>query len=144
MPLFSVIIPLYNKENYIENTLQSVLDQTYKDFELIIVNDGSTDNSLEKTKNYLSSFVNHKIISQKNKGLSATRNKGVLEAKGEVIAFLDADDFWHPNFLEHIHNLFLEFPEASLFGTSYLLKYSEEVVLEAKNNIDRNLKNTMF
>lgn len=144
MPFFSVVIPLFNKEKYIESTLQSVLNQSYQDYELILVNDGSTDNSLNIAQKTLSGFKKHKIINQLNKGLSATRNRGISESKGELIAFLDADDFWHPDFLSNIHNLYLNFPKASLFGTSYLLKYSDKVILESKKNIDENLTNSMF
>jgi glycosyltransferase involved in cell wall biosynthesis len=138
MPLFSVVIPLYNKQDYIRNTIQSVLDQSFKDFELIIVNDGSTDNSLKKAQQLLSKFQNHNIISQENKGLSASRNRGIREAKGELIAFLDADDIWHSEFLNTINELYINYPEASLYGTSYLEKYSDKNILESKKNIDKN------
>lgn len=144
MPFFSVVIPLYNKEHFVENTIQSVLNQTYTDFEIIIVNDGSTDNSLEIVNKNIESFKDAKIINQENKGLSATRNKGVIRAKGEVIAFLDADDMWHPDFLKHIYNLYITFPEASLYGTDYLEKYSDKNILEPKKNINTNLKNESF
>ncbi|GAA4885963.1 glycosyltransferase family 2 protein [Flaviramulus aquimarinus] len=141
MPFFSVVIPLYNKEKYIENTLKSVFNQTFRNFEIVVIDDGSTDKSLEIAKQNLKAFENYKIIIQKNKGLSATRNIGVSNAKGDVIAFLDADDFWHTDFLKRIYNLYLEFPEASLFGTSYFLKYSDKVVLEITKNIDAKLNN---
>ncbi len=144
MPFFSVVIPLYNKENYIKETIKSVLNQSFTDFELIIVNDGSTDNSLEITQKYLLNFQNCKIINQKNKGLSATRNKGILEADGELIAFLDADDFWHPGFLNTIYDLYTKYPEASLYGTSYLEKYSDKNILESKKNIDKKLIDKSF
>lgn len=147
MPFFSVVIPLYNKGNYIENTLQSVLNQSYKNFELIIINDGSTDNSLEIAQKHLSNFNNFnnfKIITQENKGLSATRNRGVIQAKGEVIAFLDADDIWHSDFLKHVHYLYEKFPEASLYGTDYLEKHIDKNVLEPKKNINTTLRSKSF
>lgn len=144
MPLISVIIPLFNKEDYIKNTIKSVLDQSFKDFELIIVNDGSTDNSLEKAQQHLLNFDNYRIISQENKGLSATRNRGVREAKGELIAFLDADDLWHSDFLKTINLLYINFPEASIYGTSYLEKFDDKTILEPKKNIEKQLKNKAF
>ncbi len=144
IPFFSITIPLYNKENFIENTLQSVFNQTFQDFEIIIVNDGSTDNSLEKAKNALLGYENHTIIHQKNKGLSATRNKGISIAKGKIIALLDADDIWDIGFLSEIYNLWNKFPEASLYGTDYLEKYSNTNVLEPKKNLDASLKNKSF
>ena len=143
-PFFSIIIPLYNKEDYIEATLISILNQTFTDFEVIIVNDGSTDSSLEKTKNIISNFENHIIINQKNKGLSASRNKGISKAKGEVIALIDADDLWHENFLKSIFSLYSNFPNASFYGTDYLEKYDEKNTLETKKNLDANLKNKEF
>ncbi|QYS89019.1 glycosyltransferase family 2 protein [Flavobacterium davisii] len=89
---FSVIIPLYNKENYIYNTLTSVIDQSYSNFEIIIVNDGSTDKSLEIIQNINDSRI--RIFNQQNKGVSSARNLGIKNAKGTLIAFLDADDLW--------------------------------------------------
>ena len=94
-PYFSIIIPLYNKELYIKNTLNSVLNQTFQDFEIIVINDGSTDNSLEIAQKTLSNFNNATFINQKNKGLSIARNKGIANSKGLIIALLDADDIWH-------------------------------------------------
>lgn len=144
MPFFSVVIPLYNKEQFIKNTLQSVLNQKYRDFEIIIVNDGSTDNSLEIANKSLASFKDSKIINQENKGLSASRNIGAFQAKGEIIAFLDADDIWHPDFLKQIYFLSEKFPKASLFGTDYLEKFSDNNILEPKKNISINLKSKSF
>lgn len=96
--MISVVIPLYNKEKSITDTIRSVLVQTYKDFELIIVNDGSTDNSLN-----LVSLINDSrivIIDKTNGGVSSARNKGIIAAKSEYIALIDGDDIWHPNHLE--------------------------------------------
>ena len=81
MPYFSVIIPLYNKESFIEKTLECVLNQTFKDFEIIIVNDGSTDNGLEKIKKFTDNRI--KIFQQENQGVSVARNKGMEMAEGE-------------------------------------------------------------
>ena len=144
MPSISVVIPLYNKENHIINTINSVLNQSYKNFELIVVNDGSTDNSLEIANKCLTNFENKKIINQKNRGLSGARNTGVYKSEGELVAFLDADDTWHPDFLKHIYDLYINFPEASLYGTNYLEKYDENNILEPKTNLDANLKNKSF
>lgn len=115
-PFFSVIIPLYNKEDYIEDTLKSVLNQSFKDFEIIIVNDGSTDNSLEIIKNFSDSRI--KIIDQKNLGLSIARNNGVKNAKFNYIAFLDADDLWMEDYLQTITSLILINNSYEVFATS--------------------------
>jgi glycosyltransferase involved in cell wall biosynthesis len=99
MPKVTVIVPTYNCAQYITEAIESVLNQTYKDFEIIIVDDGSIDN----TKEILSNYISEKIIRyyfQNNKGVSSARNKGIGEAKGDLIAFLDADDKWLPERLE--------------------------------------------
>ena len=90
LPLVSVIIPLFNCENYIEETLLSVVNQTYKKLEIIVVNDGSDDNSLQKANSIIDSRII--ILNQENKGASATRNLGLRYATGKYIQFLDADD----------------------------------------------------
>ena len=117
MPFLSVIIPLYNKESYIKNTLRSVLEQNFTDFEIIIVNDGSKDNSLE----IVSSFKDERIqvIHQPNSGASSSRNKAIQSAKTEYIAFLDADDFWFPNHLEELVQLIQDFPNCGMYCSRY-------------------------
>ena len=100
--MISIVIPLYNKERAIINTLQSVLAQTYTDCEIIIVDDGSTDNSLNVVHKRISELENERIrvIHKKNGGVSSARNRGIKEAKGEYVALLDGDDLWEPTFLE--------------------------------------------
>ncbi len=93
----SVIIPNYNYARYLDQAIQSVLKQTYSNLELIVVNNGSTDNSLKVLEKYLNEII---LIDQSNLGQSGARNSGLSRAQGELIAFLDADDFWEPNKLE--------------------------------------------
>lgn len=127
MPFFTVIIPLYNKENYVENALKSILNQTFVDFEVIIVNDCSTDKSVSKIESYLSdkiTLVHH----EKNKGLSATRNTGIQNAKADYVAYLDADDLWKPNFLALIKELIDTFSDAKIFATNYEEVYGNTIV----------------
>ena len=117
-PFFTVIIPLYNKEKFIENTLKSVFNQTFTDFEILVVNDCSTDKSLEIVKNLDNSKI--KIIQHKiNKGLSASRNSGIINANADYLVFLDADDLLKPNYFEKIKFLIDNFPQAGLFATNY-------------------------
>ena len=107
MPFFSVIVPLYNKENFVENTLKSVLNQNFTDFEVIIVNDGSIDKSEEKVKGFNDDRI--KYFYQENQGASSARNFGIEKANSNYIAFIDADDYWFPNFLQEMFNNINEF-----------------------------------
>lgn len=118
MPYFSIIVPLYNKESFVRDALNSILKQTYSDYEVIIVNDASTDDSIFVVEEFLSEKV--KIIHhEKNKGLAAARNTGIQNATSNFITYLDADDVWKPTFLEHIFTLTKEFPDAKIFATNY-------------------------
>jgi len=114
--MFSVIIPVYNGEKFIDTAINSVLSQTFTDWELIIVNDGSSDNTLQVLQKYTSSDK-ILVINQENGGVSAARNNGIAHAKGTHIAFLDADDIWYPNHLEVMHDLINKYPSAGLYGT---------------------------
>mgnify|MGYP003578415060 CR=1 FL=1 len=129
-PLFSVIIPLYNKEKYIQNTLNCVFNQSFTNFEVIIVNDGSTDRSLE----ILEEFSDHrlKIIHQQNQGVSVARNTGMENSRGDYICFLDADDTWKPNHLQAFHDTITKFPEAKMFCNRYVTQISKNTFIENK------------
>ena len=136
---FSVIIPLYNKAPYIRKALESVLAQTYTDYELIIVDDGSTDGSAEIAEAFLQEAIRqqgykakgtengeadntspHCLIRQANSGVSAARNAGVAQAQGEYLAFLDADDWWEPTYLERMAQLIEDYPDAGLYACNYV------------------------
>jgi len=128
MPFFSVVIPLYNKENFIAGTLKSVLAQTFTDFEVIIVNDVSTDNSLGVIDHIVDDrirIIEHNV----NKGLSASRNTGIKNAASDIIAFLDADDLWKPEFLEKMHSLMTLYPEAGIYGSRYEEIYPNNLII---------------
>ena len=119
---FSVVIPLYNKEAYVAQTLKSVVGQTYQNFEIIVVNDCSTDNSFDIVKAVQDHRI--KIIEHnENKGVSASRNTGINAATHPYIAFLDADDQWDSTYLETIRNLVKEYPNESVFATHYRENY---------------------
>lgn len=127
-PRLSIIVPLYNKAPYVRKALESIMSQTYKDFDLIIVDDGSTDNSLEVVNEYIRDVLcvmcdvckNVRVIQQNNAGVAAARNKGVKESEGEYVCFLDADDWWKPNYLEEMDKLITDYPDAGLFATNYI------------------------
>jgi glycosyltransferase involved in cell wall biosynthesis len=120
---FSVIIPLYNKAQYIERAILSVLNQTYQNFEIVVVNDGSTDNSLEIVKNLSDKRI--KLINQPNGGVSSARNNGVMHASYEFVTFLDADDEWITTFLERICNLIYKFPDSGIYATNNYFVYPD-------------------
>ncbi len=115
MPFLAVVIPLYNKQKYIRRAIDSVLAQTVRHFELVVVNDGSTDNSRALVCEYTDPRV--RLVDQENRGESAARNRGITEARGELIAFLDADDEWCPEFLATILDLRERFPSVGAYAT---------------------------
>jgi len=115
----SIIIPLYNKELSCTAAIQSVLSQTYSYFELIIINDGSTDGSLRVAEKSIKADTRVRLITQKNQGVSVARNNGVLEANYDLLAFLDADDLWHPRYLEVMIDAVKEYPSEQWFGMSF-------------------------
>jgi glycosyltransferase involved in cell wall biosynthesis len=114
---FSVVIPLYNKEKHIQRAIRSVLAQTYQDFDLIIVDDGSTDASYKMASAIQDPRI--RIIRQENQGVSAARNRGVAEARYDWVAFLDADDEWLPEFLQLLNGLHCQFRKCGLLATSF-------------------------
>lgn len=134
MPKFTVVIPLFNKENYITKTLQSVLNQSFTDFEVLVINDCSTDSSVEKVNAFSDTRI-HLIFHHQNKGLSASRNTGIKNAKAAYIAFLDADDLWKPEFLETINFLTQQYPETHLFGTKYEVNLGDRKLIEYETPI---------
>lgn len=116
MEKISVIIPVFNDEKRIEKSINSVLNQTYDNLELIVVNDGSTDKTLEKIQKYSDKRI--KIVTQKNQGTGQARNKGIKEATGNFICFVDSDDTIDPNFLEEMSKLIKQ-KNASIVACSY-------------------------
>ena len=103
-PIISIIVPVYNAELFLANTLESILNQTFKNFELILINDGSTDNSLDICRKYESFDKRIIVIDQQNKGVCVARNSGLDIAKGEYISFADNDDILHPQMLEILYS----------------------------------------
>ena len=116
----SVVIPLFNKQAYIEECLKSVLSQNYSPFEVLVVDDGSTDRGPDLVRKFNDPRI--KLIQQKNAGVSAARNKGVQEAKYEHIAFIDADDQWLEGHLKSLHELAKKFPETGFWSTGFIAR----------------------
>ena len=119
---FSIIIPLYNKAPYIEKALRSVFAQSYTDYEIIVVDDGSKDDSSSIAESVLlSSDVKSQLVRQENAGVSMARNIGATCSQGDYLCFLDADDWWATTFLEEMSRLIDEYPEAGIYGTGYTI-----------------------
>jgi glycosyltransferase involved in cell wall biosynthesis len=116
-PHVSVAIPLYNKAPFIAATVRSALAQTFTDFEIVVVDDGSTDGGLAQLAEFRD--VRLSVVQQKNAGVGAARTRAMREGRGRYVAFLDADDLWHPRHLAHLMELAERYPAAALFGNKF-------------------------
>ena len=140
-PFFSIIIPVYNVENYIEKCVQSVLSQSFKDYEIIIVNDGSLDNSGKICDNLAALHHNIVVLHKKNGGLSDARNHGINVANGEYLIFLDSDDYWDSSSaLELIKRTISKDTELLLYGCKDY-DFITNTFKISRNNYDDNIIN---
>ncbi|MES2810962.1 MAG: glycosyltransferase family 2 protein [Bacteroidota bacterium] len=143
MPKISVIIPLYNKGFIIAETLKSVLAQTFTDFEIVIVNDGSTDNGFDIVSQFSDERI--QLFQQENKGAAAARNLGIEKATGELIAFLDADDYWYSNHLEELIKLYIDFPSCGMYCNRYKIKTTtKHFQIPTFNGIEDDFRGIVF
>lgn len=137
MPKISVVMPAYNIEDYIEETIRSVINQEFQDWELLVVDDGSEDSTLEKVKKLAEKDARIKMILQAHEGVSTARNKGIDQATGEYISFLDSDDLWDKTFLSKMLNLIqCSKKEFVLAGYNRLLPSGK--IRQTKNKFDVN------
>ena len=127
--MISVIMPAYNVENYITRSVESVLTQTYGDFELIVVDDGSADGTGKSADSLAERDSRMTVFHQKNGGVAAARNRGLDMARGEFVAFLDADDLWHEDFLQKTYE------KISGCGGDFVYTYTEERFTDGQTNI---------
>lgn len=128
--LVSIITPMYNSERYVEFTIKSVQDQTYNNWEMIIIDDCSKDSSVKIVEKFISEDNRIKIIKlTKNSGVANARNEGIINAKGDFIAFLDSDDLWHPNKLKVQINFMKKY--------NYIFTYTAHGYIDENNNIIR-------
>ncbi len=126
----SIIIPVYNTEKYLEKCLNSVTNQTYQDLEIIIINDGSTDSSETIIKKYADKSQQIKYLKQKNAGQSRARNNGLKAATGDLIVFLDSDDFLDTNMISKLIKPFEEDKNIELTFCNYYMYYSEDKIIK--------------
>lgn len=129
IPLISIIIPIYNAEKYLKKNIDSILKQTYKNFELLLINDGSTDSSLKICTEYAKTDVRIKIFSQKNSGPSSARNKGLEYATGEYVCFIDADDYVEESYLSSFINALSNNTDI-VIGGYYCQRFNGNEILE--------------
>lgn len=138
---FSIIIPLYNKEKSILDTVNSVLKQTYTNFELLVVNDGSTDNSAEVVSSFTDSRI--KVVDKANGGVSSARNLGLKNSIGEWVLFLDADDRFSIDALEVFAQLILSYNKCKVIVSNYWCESTNKTVSKSYGKRERVIKNTM-
>lgn len=127
-PIISIVVPIYNREQWLRNCLESISSQTFKDWECILVNDGSTDSSLEIAQEYAANDPRFIVFSQENQGVSAARNLGIDHAKGKWLAFVDSDDEIAQDYLEILHKLGEEENADLVFGSTLYYRNSQLVV----------------
>lgn len=154
LPLITVVIPAYNVEKYIDRCLDSFVRQSYKNLEIIVINDGSTDRTEESIQSFVERDSRVFKISQKNQGLSAARNAGIEAAKGQYITFVDSDDFVSENYIEHLFEIMIkEQAEVSVCGHQKFYKEQDiqsrdssqesESLLEAMTGVEA-LRNLLY
>ncbi len=141
MPFFSILLPVYNREDFLLETLNTVLNQSFQDWELVAVDDGSTDGSVS----ILESFTDDRfrIIKQKNAGAGAARNTAIANAKGEYFAFLDSDDLWKPNHLELHHKAIQDSNLKKAFFRSFIAFFENEITKDHQKIVVNNFKDSL-
>ena len=130
MPMFSIVVPCYNVEPYLNNCIDSVIKQSYIDFEVLLINDGSTDGTLDVCKIWEKSDERIHVINKTNEGLSLTRNLGIKEAHGKYIVFLDGDDYLESKALEEIFNVIQE--DTEIIITRLIEDFGDTIIIKDK------------
>lgn len=136
--LITIVIPVYNLETYVQNCIDSVLGQTYKNLEILLIDDGSTDNTLTICREYAKTDNRIRVICREHEGLSSIRNHGSKEAKGEYIAHIDGDDILEPTYIEYLYRLMVQY-DADISMCNYIPVLEGEMIPKEKaaNSKDR-------
>lgn len=141
--IISVIVPVYNVEKYIDKCLYSICNQTYSNLEIILVNDGSTDSSLEKCNQFANKDKRIKVVTQNNKGLSAARNTGIAQSKGEYLVFIDSDDYISNNMIEKLYSNLIK-NKSDLCICDFEMVYGEEMINLNEDKIDNDSESIVY
>lgn len=132
-PYISIIVPVYKVGDYIKNTVQSIINQDYRDFELVLVDDGSPDDSAAIAESLLKeSSVEYTIVHTENRGVSAARNTGIENSKGKYVIMVDADDVLTPNFLSKYVSLIQKYPNRNIYSTSFTIFKGDSMIEQPK------------
>jgi glycosyltransferase involved in cell wall biosynthesis len=140
-PRFSIVIPLFNKEATIASTINTALNQEFSDFEVLIVDDGSTDNSLNIARSFCDDRI--KVFTKENGGVSSARNFAIENADGEYIAFLDADDFWEPEYLKEMSNFIDRYSDCGLYASAFK-KITHQKTIIVGDEVNKGVSENFF
>lgn len=138
--MISVVVPLYNKSSSVLKTIQSIQRQSFQDFEIIVVDDGSTDGSSEIVEAIQSSDSRLSLIKKTNGGVCSARNIGIKKSKGEFIALLDADDIWDKDYLQEQMHMVSDFPECSMWGINYGETIDDAIIREVPTGLPKGFR----
>ena len=136
--MISVIIPLYNKQDSITGTIQSVLGQSVTDFELVVVDDGSTDNSVVMVQEIHDERI--RVISKQNGGVCSARNAGIRAAHGEYVALMDADDIWDKDYLKEQLRMVADFPDCHMWGINYAETVEGRIIRDVPTGLPKGYR----
>ncbi|WNM18748.1 glycosyltransferase family 2 protein [Flavobacterium capsici] len=126
MPYFSIIVPVFNKEKFVSKTIESILQQSFQEYEIIIINDGSTDESEKKINQFKDKRIRY--YKTENQGVAKSRNFGISLSTADYICFLDADDYWFPNFLERFHFYSNQFKTEKVFACAIEIETKSKIL----------------
>ena len=135
IPEISVIVPVFRVEQYLDRCVESILTQTFRDFEIILVDDGSPDKCPEMCDSWTKKDSRIRVVHQKNGGLSAARNAGLQVYRGSYVAFVDSDDWIEPQMLEYLHSLLKQHPEAQIAQCDYEICRERQLIRQSEENI---------